>query len=521
MGCHAAGVPDPAQKFESIRSDYRHGNLDFARQKADRARNDFAVTNPEWSMRFRLLEAEILSYQGRRPEVLALLNSPAITYPAKGDLAISRNMLCGFAHARLGQAALADQELQEARSLADASHSELQGQLLRTEAGVQVYRGHLAESAELFQKSLKLARVQRDSFLEAIDLINLGFVALNMQHYEEALAWLHDGASTAGPIQARLVLEAALGNAGLAYLELGDYEKALANFQQAEQAAKFIGTTSAQVDWLVDAGLSYYHLGKLAEARAYYEQSLKAAHTLGSPAEIEEVETRLAFLFYEEDEFDAAKTHCDEALRVAQSSGDKTGELEPLYLQALIAAKTGNDLQEEQMLVQVHKRSADNPALRADIENALANLYAGKHQAAQADRWYRRSISTFESRRETIKDEELKLPFFANGDALYRDYANFLIASQQQELALQLLDISRAKTLAEGLGLADTRSEKKVDMQGVAHALKGCILFFALGPQKSWLWEVNPHRTRLFELPAQAVIEKQVEAYQKAIPKIE
>jgi CHAT domain-containing protein len=521
VGCHPATTtgPDPGPLLETIRSDFEHGNLDVARQKADQARNDFAVTSPDWSMRFRLLEAEILTYQGRRPEVLTLLNTPGVTYPTSGDEAINRNLLCGFAHARLGQAQQADQELQQARSLADASHSQLQGQVLRTEGQVQVYRGHFTEAAELFRQSLKVARDQRDGFLEAIDLLNLGYVSLNLQHYEEALAQLNEAALAARPIQARPVIEAALGNAGLAYLDLGDYEKALANFQLAEQAARVIGTSSAQVDWLVDVGTSYYKLGKLPEAKKYYEQSLKAAQSIGSPAEIEEVETQLAFLLYANQQLDAATVHNDEALRVARMSGDQAGELQPLYLQALIAAKQANGRHEEQMLLQVHERSAANPAVRAQIENALAHLYAGKHRSAQADLWYRKSIHTFEDQRAAIRDEELKLPFFANGDELYREYADFLIASQKQEEALQLLDTARAKTLAEGLGLADTGPDKTVDMQAVAREQKGPILFYALGPQKSWLWAVTPHRTRFFVLPGEAAIAEQVEAYQKAILK--
>ena len=55
-------------------------------------------------MKFRLLEAEILTYQGRRPEVIALLNDTGvIRYPVTGDIAIKRNLLCGLAHAKLGQ----------------------------------------------------------------------------------------------------------------------------------------------------------------------------------------------------------------------------------------------------------------------------------------------------------------------------------------------------------------------------------------------------------------------------------
>jgi CHAT domain-containing protein len=161
------------------------------------------------------------------------------------------------------------------------------------------------------------------------------------------------------------------------------------------------------------------------------------------------------------------------------------------------------------------------PSLRGQIEDALANLYAGRHQSAQADLWYRRSIRTFEDQRTAVKDLELRLPFFAKGDALYRDYADFLIAAQKQEKALQLLDIGRAKTLAEGLGPASQKSdpppENTVDVRTVARKLNATILFYSLGPEKSWLWAVTAHRTSLFPLPGQSVIEAQVQGYQKSI----
>ncbi len=266
-GCRSKVSADPATTFQEIRSDLQHGNLDAAQQKAEKAREDFSASDADWALKFRLLEAEILTYQGRRPEVIALLNSPGVTYPDTGDLAIKRSLLCGLAHARLGQAQQADAELQEAQRLADASNSPLKGEVLRTEAIVQIYRDHLPEAADLCRKSLQVAREQRDSYLEATDLLNLGLATLEMKHYDEALTLLSRAADSARPIQARVILEVALGNLGFAYLHLGDFEKALSNFQQAEKEAKEIGTTSLQVDWLKDAGQSYYMLGNLQQAR--------------------------------------------------------------------------------------------------------------------------------------------------------------------------------------------------------------------------------------------------------------
>jgi CHAT domain-containing protein/Flp pilus assembly protein TadD len=521
--CRSAPVPDPATIFENIRNDSLHGNLDVAQQKSEKARKDFSASDADWPMKFRVLEAEILTYQGRRPEVLALLNDPNVSYPGKGDLAIKRYLLCGMAHARLGQAQQADLELQEAQRLSDAGHSALSGEVFRTQATVQNYRGHLTEAADLFRKSLDVAREERDTFLEASDLLNLGMVAVEMEHYDEALASLNEAAGFARSVQARQVLEAALGNLGAAYFHVGDFEKALSSFQQAEQASREIGTTSAQVDWLWDAGSAYSNLGNLQQARECYEQSLKAAKAIDNREEIAAIEADLAFLLFQQGQFDSAKAHSDEAIRSAHASGDQAGELEPLFLQALLAEKQLNGQDPERMLMQVYGKSEKNPSIRGQIENALANLYAGKKQNRQAELWYRKSILTFEDQRTAIKQEELRLPFFANGDTLYRDYADFLISSQKQEQALELLDVGRAKTLAEGLGLEkqrpNSRPDQAADPQSVARKLDSTVLFYSLGPKKSWLWAVTPHHTSLFSLPGQSDIETQVRSYQNDILK--
>jgi CHAT domain-containing protein len=520
-GCRSSTSGNPAIVFESIRSDFLHGNLDTAQLRAEQARKDFSGRDPDWAMKFRLLEAEILTYQGRRPEVIALLNSPDVSYPTAGDLAIKRNLLCGLVHARLGQAQQSGRELLEARHLTDLSNSQLNGEVLRTEAQVQVYHDHLPEAVQLFGKSLKVARDRGDTFLEASDLLNLGLVAVQLEHHDEALSLLGEAADLASPIQARIVTEAALGNLGVAYFSLGDFEKALSNFQQAEEEAKEIGTTSAQVDWLWDAGSSYYELGNLQEAKRCYEQSLKAARAIDAPDEITGIESQLAFLLYEQGQFDSAKTHSDEAIRAARQSGDKSAEGEPLFLQALLTAHQPNSQDAEQMLLQVHHDWADSPSLQWEIENALANFYAGRHQSQQAEMWYRNSIHTFETQRSSVKDEELKLPFFANGEALYRDYAEFLIDSRRPDEALQLLDLGRARTLEEGLGLANSAphsmDKKVVAAQSVARNLDATLLFYSLGPQKSYLWAITGNRTGLFVLPKQPEIEARVQCYQKAI----
>jgi CHAT domain-containing protein len=513
---------DPSTIFQNIRSDFMHGDLSVAQQAAEKAQQDYSELSPDWSMKFRLLDAEILTYQGRRPDVLALLDRKGASYPAVGDIAIKRDLLCGLAHARLGQEQLSDLEIQEARHLTDSSKSPLAAEVLRTEAQIQVYRDHLNEAAALFKESLEVARENDDAFLEATDLLNLGFVELQREHYDEAVASFNGATDFAKPIQARPVLQAALGNLGVAYFHLGDFEKAFSNFIQAEEEAKATGATYNQVKWLWNAGASNYELGRLDEAKVYYEQSLKAATAINAREEIAGTNTELAMLLFKEGQLDSAKSHCDEAIRAAAESVDKSAKLEPLYVQALLAVRTPRGENPEQMLLQVHKESIGTPYLRWDIEDTLANYYNDRHKAVQAEHWYRESIHTFEAKRDSVKNEELKLPFFGNGDALYRDYADFLISSRRQKEALKLLDLGRARTLEEGLGAAKQNFmslREDVDPQSIARKHNAAILFYSLGAEKSYLWAVTATRTSLFVLPKKQEIESRVQSYQRAILK--
>jgi CHAT domain-containing protein/Tfp pilus assembly protein PilF len=520
-GCHSPAKADAATTYQAIRADLMHGDLNVAQQKAKKARQDFSAAGGDWPMKFLLLDAEIVLLEGRRSEGIALLTNPGVSYPTAGDLAIKRDLLCGITHLRLGQAEQSTKELQEARHLSDAIHSDLNGEVLRTEAVAQLYRGLLPEAAALSRSSLNVARDSRDSFLEASDLLNLGLITLQMRHYDEALPLLKQAADSARSIQAQTLLDFALGNRGLAYFYLGDFEKALSDFRQAEQEATKIGTADARVDWSMDAGSAYYRLNELEQAKTSFEQSLQSAVALDEPTEIADIDTNLGFVLYRQGQLDAAKLHAEEAVQAARRAGQKPKELEALYLQALLASPQQNGPDAERMLLQLHEKAKDDPTLLGQIDNALAKLYAERKQSKRADLFYRESIRTFEDERAAVRNEELRLPFLGNGEAFYRDYADFLITSQKPENALQLLDIGRAKTLAEGLGLAklDARSVKLVDEQAVAGKLDGVILFYSLGVEKSYLWAVTAHHTRVFVLPGKLAIEDQIRAYQRAILK--
>ena len=57
------------------------------------------------------------------------------------------------------------------------------------------------------------------------------------------------------------------------------------------------------------------------------------------------------------------------------------------------------------------------------------------------------------------------------------------------------------------------------DPQAVARKLNAVILFYSLGPEKSYLWAVTGRHTDLFVLPKRQEIESRVQSYQRSILK--
>jgi CHAT domain-containing protein len=524
-GCHA--TPDPATLFKSIYAHYLHGDLDVAEARAAAARKQFSKgsgeSNPTWELKFRLLDAEILLKQNHPREVIALLIDQDRFFPAVGDAAIKRNWLCSLAHFRLNQPDRSKEELRESRRLAEAAQSTLIGEVLRAEGLVLRDSGSLGPSMEKFKNSLAVARENGDLLLQAFDLVDLGFVSLQSGHYDQSVILSQNAANFARSIEARRQSQIALGNLGWAYQNLGDFDNALVNFQAAEQQAKEIGMVGSRVLWLQDAGVAEYRLGNLDAARKYDEEALKFALTLPAAEEINQIvniETNLALLLYDQGQFDTAKAYADSATLASKNSNDKNVVAYAMFLHGLIAQQA-RDADPEPVLTSARQLATD-PELRMDIENALAHLEAGRHLSAQAKHWYMQSIQTFEENRSSVQNVALRLSSFAYGDAIYRDYAEFLIDLHRPIEALQLLDRSRARTLEEGLGAAGAESDarsKDMDAQAISRELDAPILFYSLGPKKSYLWAITAQATRLYTLPKESEIRSLVNEYQRAIQK--
>ena len=382
-------------------------------------------------------------------------------------------------------------------------------------------KGDLDDAERQFQASLRVSRINKDRFLETQALVNLGHVALQEDHYEDALTRLSDASTLARSIGAKLALEKALGNAGWVYYRTGDFQRSLINSKDAERQASELGSVTDQVAFLSSAGLSEYRLGDFEAARSFYEQALGLAQSTQYQEMIEDSHVYLGFLLLRLNQLDAATVHIRNANSIIGLRKYDRAGLRLMLLEALLLDKRGDKQAAIKTLLDLQEHAAGVPFLRWEAENTLAHIYSDAGRQKDADQWFRRSIETFQHQRSSLTSVDSALPFLENGTDLYANYMEHLIGEHRTDEALNVVDASRAEALADGLHLSqpqqEGRSSQRLNARSIAARMQATILVYSLRPKISYLWVVTPARQQFYQLSGSEKIVPLIQVHTKAI----
>jgi len=433
---------------------------------------------------------------------------------------IETSALKAAAQARLHRFDDAEQNIQRAQEICGTSLELACGAVLRAQGILALQQGQPATAKRIFQRTLDFARQHGDQFLEATTQLNLGLGALQEQRYDEAIDRTDSAYRIAAALDAGTVATKALGNLGWAYYNLGDAEKSLELSLEAEQRATQAGDVIDQLSWITNAGYVYDQLRDYARARQSYLKALDLARKTEGQEDVYNALRALALVSVQSGDLDHARSYSDEAIAIAQKDHNRADELYPLLVKGLIAAQDHDATSAEHVFREVEGDLNANASLKWRAQQGLARLYEGENRLDLADSEYRAALATYEAARLSLKRNDSKLPFSTNAAQIYDDYVHFLIARGKSDEALRWADYSRARTLAEGLGLlprsdSTALAPPAVKPQEVSRRAKGVLLFYWLGEKQSYLWAITPRKTNLFPLPAGADIESLVERYRK------
>jgi tetratricopeptide (TPR) repeat protein len=529
---HDVAPPSPQAEYDHARQLFLHGYLEKCQIAADKGYKQYLYSGPDWASKFQLLEAEAMAWRGMNADALRLLNEQP--YLQKNpESVLQRLLLESVDFARTHQFPEANYNLSQASLICSGTTFPECGVLPRARGILAMVQGHPNEARNEFLESLSFARTHSDRWLETTALSNLGWASLQNDHVDESVDWSRSAYESAVDLDAQDQEQGSLGNLGWAYFELGDKERASALFQDAEARATKLGDDRNEIKWLETAGYVYQDTDDLIHAQQTYHQSLNLAKKIKSNEDIVISLELLAHLSVKAGKPDEAGTYLSQVMPLVLASGNHLDSLDVKLAEAEIDAARHQDQQAEGLFREVEKDPASQTSMRMGAEHQIALLYERQGRTADAVAMYKTALTTFESAREQLKNEDSKLPFLANATPIYDDYIHLLVSLGKTQEALVVADQSRARTLAQGLtqnlgsaakpaqtgGKAPTAPfhPEALNPGAVAQKAGATLLFYWLGEKQSYLWAITPRKTVLFPLPPARAITPLVDRYRKAL----
>jgi CHAT domain-containing protein len=451
--------------------------------------------------------------------VLAAFHTP----PNDPEVAIRSLAIEADALTRQRHLAAADQSLIEADKICRSGDYSSCGYVLRSRGTLAVWQGQIAFARQYYLNALDFARTHHNRYLETSALANMGFAALQMGRFDEAADWSGSARRSAMKLGAEDLAQAASGNLGWAYYQLGDSERALEQFLNAEKSASKLGNVGFELKWISNVGYVYHDTGDFPHATQSYLRALYLARQINSKEDIVNALEDLAQVSVETGKLDEASNYLAQLVPMESPDNLRLDAQIRLTLGMLAAARLQNQ-QAEVFFRAVQNDPASPIMTRLGAGDELAKLFARQGKTRDAERIFIATLNDFESARAQLKNENSRLPFAANATGIYDDYIHFLVQEGKSEEALAAADQSRARTLAQGLGVVESKASFRpaaLNPRQIAQKTGATLLFYWLGTDQSYLWAITPTKITLVQLPSQKEIVARVERYRKTLLDVE
>ncbi|HEY6385264.1 MAG TPA: CHAT domain-containing protein [Candidatus Acidoferrum sp.] len=497
------------------------GEFTAARAEVDAAFQRFRTRSPEWEWRFRILKARIIVSSAKGEDALSVLSPEPPASLASTDIPEQRKLYQGIAHRSAQQFIDAEHDFEAAQKLAEPLGPFYTCQFLIADAALWVDEKKYDRAEANYRDALALARHQSFPRFEATVLADWARLATAQRHYDESLERNLEASRLAKSLDLRGNTATILGNLGWGYSELGDFESSLDFFNQSAQASAASGLKDYSAYWFSGVASSYMALRKYGPAESLARSTLERAKELNDAETITLCLNTLAEIMLRTNRLTDAERFNQDALKMEESGRDKLVTLDSLTLAGRIATANSRYSDARAFFQRVLADSSVEPQLRWQAQAGIAQVLDRQADPVGAEKQYLEAIETIENARRSINHDELRLSFLSTGIEVYGDYIDFLIRHARTADALNQAELSRARTLAEGLSSngpsAALHVAPRVQPQKLAQRMKATLLFYWVGQEHSYLWVITPAKTTCHTLPPATEIDPLASSYRDAV----
>jgi CHAT domain-containing protein/Tfp pilus assembly protein PilF len=503
----AATAPDPEAAYRSAREAYDRGDWKTTLSRIDAALEQFGNRDDDAVWRLRILRASTLVPLGHPADAVLEASHPLPPRLRNTDADAERLLALSMGLYRTAQFKEAVKAIDAARVIARRSAPQRLPQVLQIRANFHSALSD-AECERDAREAIRLARKDGNRVIESKALGTLAYVLAHEDRFDEAIDYAEQVIATSPNPD---VIANTHGNLGWYYRELGDEEQAEAHLR----AALANGSAASRVPYLLQVGEIQSSRGDLESA----ERNFKSARDLA--VDQKNVRGRgdalrdLAELAMKRRDFEGARRLNAEAL-TAEARG---GEQDSVQLSRVLAGRIAfgaGQLDDARDALQSVVDDATSKSVRWDALTVLAQVDAARKDNDAADAHFKEAVETIDEARADIEGPDLRLAFLQVAKELYNSYIEFLVANGRSRDALRVVELNRARTLAEGLGL-DRGAGDAFDPQRVAREANAVVLSYWLAPARSFVWVIKSSGVEWFALPPAKEIEGAVDSYQKLL----
>jgi CHAT domain-containing protein len=508
----------PAPTLEELYSasvtELRRGDFAAALANVDRAID--ATKEPrdsEAAGRFSLLKAEIFLYRRDQTSAREILAAQFPDTPSFAAHRARQLFLTGQLELNEGRIDAAIERFEQASRLGEvAGDVEIDAKVLQGQAFVR--SGRWDEAERVLDDAISLAEKRQDRFRQASALHNLGMSHLLRSRFDAALPYFERVLSF-NEFDSYTLHATALTNAAMCSARLGEFDRAVTALQRAVRMHEERGASRYLQQALGELGNTYLLSGRLEDGIPYLLRAVQVAKESQVTQDTAIWTASLATAYIELQNWDSAAVYNAEARRLR---GDRRNLPYQIVNDAQIAEGRGQAAQAETIYREAAAAGKDDPIVQRLVHAGLGrlDLAAGRTQAAI--RRYETALGIVEQTRSDVSRTEYKFSIQTRLLRFYREYVDTLVARGQPEQALVVADLSRGRVLAERQGVAAPARRPQAAFTTTAGRLQAVLVFYWIGPERSYAWVVTERAIRLVALATtEEEIALRVRDYQRGI----
>lgn len=501
----------------------RHSELDAALSHVDQAYSEFGAHDEKWAWSFQVLKAQIFVYRREYKKALATLDHALPSTLEPTEIGVRKYLVEGISYRLAQQFDKSEGKFNKAVAIAERSQPKLLAEVLNSQGALKNDENNYADGEAAFRRALTLSRQYNNHFQEVTALANLGVLETKQEHFGQAIDWDQAGLKLARAFQMRDTAAVIVGNLGSIYFSLGDFENALPLFKQAADEAKNKKLYDYEAHWLTSVATAYYAEHDYESAKTVLITAHGIARGLDEKSALTECLNDLSEVALETGEVESAEQYNNEALEVERAGLGQSEAPESQLVTARIEFDKRHYDEAARLLEGLITDPKAETALKWEAEARLAKVFDDQGKPAEAEKEYQKAIGTIEAARGSVTEDDFRLTFISGAIEFYDDYVDFLVAHGRAEDALRVAELSRARTLTEGLAStaqAASLNTRNLRPQEIARRMKATLLFYWVGQKRSHLWAITPNGTSHFDLPKAADVEPLVKSYRDGVLRV-